>query len=86
MLTETQLSQLLQDLVLSEEALATIKVIRSSERSRHMKSVRRSVSGCYPSRNMRSSIQLESRRCELPYLYQIEHDNKDLEFYDQPSY
>lgn len=85
MLTETQLTQLLPDLVLSEEALAIMKEIRSSERSRRMTSARMNIRGCYPSRKMTSSIQLESRRYELPYIYQIEHDNKDLEFFDQPS-
>lgn len=85
MLTDHELLQLREGLKLSKRVVAEIKHIRPQGPSRGVRSARGSFSGRYPSRNMRSSIQLESCRCELPYLYQIEHDNKVLEFY-QPSF
>jgi putative transposase len=85
MLTDTQLLQLYQHFHLSKKAMAVIKSICSSELPPHARSARGNFSGRYPSRKMKSSIQLESRQHELPYIYQIEHDNKVLECYDQPS-
>jgi putative transposase len=42
------------------------------------------VSVRYPSRKMGVTIQAESHRVELAGLYEYEHDQQVLEFYDQP--
>lgn len=33
---------------------------------------------------MGQTIQFESHKVELPFIYQLEHDKSVLEFYDQP--
>ena len=85
MLTDIQLLQLCQHFHLSRKTKAILRSIRSSDPPPYARIARGNCSGPYPSRKMTSSIQLESRRLELPCIYQIEHDNKVLELYDQPS-
>jgi putative transposase len=77
--TNNQISQLCQHLSLSENALTFIRSIRSSELSLRARTARGNFSGCYPSHKMTSSIQFESRRIELPSIYQIEHDDNAVE-------
>ncbi len=60
-----------------------IEKVRSSEPSRRVGGSK-NVSGRYPSRKMGVTIQFESHRVELPIIYQLEHDEDVLEFYDQP--
>ncbi len=43
------------------------------------------VSVRYPSRKMGVTIRAESHRVELAGLYEYEHDQQVLEFYDQPA-
>lgn len=43
------------------------------------------VSGRYPSQKMGCTIQFESHRGELAFIYQLEHDATVLEFYDKPE-
>lgn len=69
---------------LSSEAIKNIQKIRSSEPSRKVRSGSKNVSGFYPSQKMGVTIQFESRTVELPAIYEKEHDNSVLEFYDQP--
>lgn len=69
---------------LSELARNVVEQIRSSAPSRRVGGGRRNVSGRYPSRKMRVTIQFESHKVELPFIYQLEHDNDVIEFYDQP--
>jgi putative transposase len=69
---------------LSEAAQNIIERIRSSEPSRRVGGGARNVSGRYPSRKMGVTVQFESHRVELPVIYQLEHDEDVLEFYDQP--
>jgi putative transposase len=83
--TDNQISQFCQHLSLSEKALTFIKSILSLELPLRARSARGNVSGCYPSHKMTSSMQFESRMIELPFIYQIEHDDKVLELFDQPS-
>jgi hypothetical protein len=45
---------------------------------------RDNVSGRYPSRKMGSTIQFESHRVELPFVYEMEHSTNVLEYYEQP--
>jgi len=84
-LTGHELLQLCEDLKFSEKAKVEIKGIPLQWPPRGVRFVRGYCSGRYPSRKMTSSIQLESRRLELPCIYQIERNNKVLELYDQPS-
>ncbi|QZN75520.1 TnsA endonuclease N-terminal domain-containing protein [Paenibacillus sp. DR312] len=62
-----------------------INRIRSGEPSRRVSSSMKNVSGRYPSEKMNFSIQYESHRVELPYIYSIEHQDSVLEYYDQPN-
>ncbi len=68
--------------------LATIELIasiRSAPPARRVQGRANNVSGTYPSRKMGLTIQFESHKVELWAIYQMEHDEKILEFYDQPS-
>lgn len=42
------------------------------------------MSGFYPSKKMGVTIQFESHRVELSAVYELEHDNDALEYFDQP--
>lgn len=68
----------------SKNAENTINQIRSSEPSRRVQSGRGSISGRFPSRKMGVTIQFESHKNELAYIYELEHDARVLEYYDQP--
>jgi putative transposase len=69
---------------LSEEARAVISNVRSSAPARRTGGGCRNVSGRYPSRKMGVTIQFESHRVELAFVYEMEHDSSVLEYYDQP--
>jgi transposase InsO family protein len=69
---------------LSERAQLTINQIRSSGPSRRVGGGKNNVSGRYPSRKMGVTIQFESHRVELAGIYEMEHDGRVLEYYDQP--
>lgn len=71
-------------LVLPERAQLTINQIRSSGPSRRVGGGRNNVVGRYPSRKMGVTIQFESHRVELAGIYEMEHDGRVLEYYDQP--
>jgi putative transposase len=86
MLTDQELLQLCKELKFDEEAVAEIKRIRSSGPSRRVRSARGNVSGGYPSPNTQFVAQFESHKNELPYIYQIDHDDDVLEYYDQPPF
>jgi transposase InsO family protein len=84
MLSPDEFDDWCHSLKLSEEARKTIEVIRSSEPSRRVGGGRKNVCGSYPSRKMGQTIQFESHKVELPFIYELEHDEDVLEFYDQP--
>ena len=86
MLKDYELLQLFQSCDFSQKAQAEIKRIRSSEPSRRVRSARGNMSGGYPSATMGFTIQFESHENELPFIYQIEHDEDVLEYYDQPPF
>jgi putative transposase len=71
-------------LALTEEARAKVAAARSQNPARRVGGGRRNVSGRYPSRKMGITIQFESHRVELPFVYEVEHDLQVLEYYDQP--
>lgn len=70
---------------ISLNAQKQIERIRNSEPSRRVSSGKRSVSGTYPSRKMGVTIQFESHKNELPFIYELEKDSNVLEYYDQPE-
>ncbi len=69
---------------LSQLAIQTLLFIRSQEPARRVGGGRKNVSGFYPSKKMGKTIQFESHKVELPFIYELEHDEDVLEFYDQP--
>lgn len=69
---------------LIETTRATITAVRSRNPTRRVGGGRQNVSGRYPSRKMGTTIQFESHRVELPFVYEMEHDPGVLEYYDQP--
>lgn len=69
---------------LTETARATVATARSPNPSRRVGGGGRNVCGRYPSRKMGTTIQFESHRVELPFVYELEHDPHVLEYYDQP--
>ncbi|MEH2174199.1 TnsA endonuclease N-terminal domain-containing protein [Nostoc sp.] len=79
-----QFDQWVARLQISEAGQKIIEKVRSSEPSRRVGGGSKNVSGRYPSRKMGVTIQFESHRVELPIIYQLEHDEDVLEFYDQP--
>ena len=85
MLNETQLIQFCDELGLSEPARAVINTIRASSPARQVRSSAKSVAARYPSRKMGVTIQAESHRNELAFIYELEYDDNVLEYYDQPS-
>jgi putative transposase len=70
-------------LSLSREVQAAIAKIRSTGPARRVGGGRKNVSGRYPSRKMGVTIQFESHRVELAFVYEMEHDPDVLEYYDQ---
>jgi putative transposase len=84
MLSAHELARLCERLGLSGEARAIVETIRSSPPTRRVRSAAGNVSVRYPSRKMGVTIQAESHRVELAGVYEYEHDQKVLEFYDQP--
>lgn len=84
MLSKTEFDVWCNSLNLSHQTQQIIERIRSSEPSRPVGGGSRNVFGRYPSRKMGVTIQFESHKVELPLIYQLEHDENVLEFYDQP--
>ncbi len=73
-----------QNLNLSERARSAIQDIRTANPSRRVGNRRGNVSGFYPSNKMGVTIQFESYRHELARIYELEHSQNVLEYYDQP--
>ena len=84
MLSEADLLSWCKRLALSEPAQAAISEVRSRNPARRVGGGRENVSGRYPSRKMGFTIQFESHRVELPFVYEMEHAASVLEYYDQP--
>lgn len=84
MLLDTEFDAWCYLLNLSRQSQELIERISSSQPSRYVGGGSKNVSGRYPSRKMGVAIQFESHRVELPFIYELEHDEDVLEFYDQP--
>lgn len=83
MLSSEEFLQWCGRLSLSLEAQAAIEQVRSAGPTRRVGGGRENVSGRYPSRKMGVTIQFESHRVELAFVYEMEHDPDVLEYYDQ---
>ena len=84
MLNETEFLLWRERLGLTEKAQRIVAEVRSRHPTRRVGGGRNNVHGRYPSRKMGVTIQFESHRVELPFVYQLEHDAAVLEYYDQP--
>ncbi len=84
MLSTTEFNAWCCHIHLPQHTQNLIEKIRASDPSRRVGGGRKNVSGRYPSRKMGVTIQFESHRVELPTIYEFEHDESVLEFYDQP--
>ncbi|PAX59524.1 TnsA endonuclease N-terminal domain-containing protein [Brunnivagina elsteri] len=84
MMTQEEFNQWCVNQSLSNQARIEIEKIRNACPSRSVGSRRQNVSGRYPSRKMGVTIQFESHKVELPFIYQLEHSGDVLEYYDQP--
>ena len=85
MLDEADFRSWCSRLRLTQAAREAIAAIRSGRPARCVGGGRRNVAGRYPSRKMGFTIQFESHRVELPFIYEAEHDSQVFEYYDQPS-
>jgi putative transposase len=83
-LTPEQLENYFDSLGLSQEARQAIRLIRTSDPSRAVQSGPGNVSVRYASEKMGVTIQAESHTGELAAVYDWEHDDDVLEFWDQP--
>jgi putative transposase len=84
MLTQEAFEDWCERLQLPPTTVNLIQHIRMSDPSRLVGGGKKNVSGRYPSQKMGVTIQFESHKVELPIIYQLEHDNTVLEYYDQP--
>lgn len=85
MLTDAECVAWARSTKLDGEAVDLVTTIRTSEPRRRVRSGRQNVSGRYPSGKMLRTIQFESHTVELPFIYQFEHDDDILEYWDQPA-
>jgi putative transposase len=83
MLSSEEFLQWCGRLSLSQEARQAVESVRSAGPTRRVGGGRDNVSGRYPSRKMGVTIQFESHRVELAFIYEMEHDPDVLEYYDQ---
>ncbi len=84
MLSESEFTGWCNHLHLPQQTQQLIQQIRSSDPSRRVGGGRKNVAGRYPSQKMGCIIQFESHKVELPHIYELEHDDDVLEYYDQP--
>jgi len=85
MLSEQDFAAWAKRMGLPDEALSVVANIRASNPARRVGGGHSNVTGRYPSRKMGVTIQFESHRVELPTVYELEHDDEVLEYWDQPN-
>jgi putative transposase len=85
MLSDQDFADWAKRIDLSDEALSLVAHIRSSNPARRVGGGLSNVTGRYPSRKMGVTIQFESHRVELATVYELEHDDEVLEYWDQPN-
>lgn len=84
MLNLEEIASWCERLNISGQARSVLDRVRSSGPARRVGGGRTNVIGRYPSRKMGVAIQFESHRVELAAIYEMEHDEETLEYYDQP--
>ena len=84
MLNETDFFLWRERLALTEKAKAAVTEVRLHNPTRRVGGGRKNVWGRYPSRKMGVTIQFESHRVELPFVFELQHNAVVLEYYDQP--
>lgn len=84
MLDVNALNHWFEELQVSQPARSLIETIRTASPSRNVRGGRSNVCGRYPSKKMGHTVQFESHRNELAFIYEYEHDENVLEYYDQP--
>ncbi len=85
-MTQEEFNQWCINQSVKASARQEIERIRNTLPSRSVGSRCKNVSGRYPSRKMGTTIQFESHKVELPFIYQLEHSEDVLEYYDQPPH
>ena len=83
-MNQREFQQWCQNLKLPNSTRELIESIRAAPPARRVQGRAGNVSGTYPSKKMGVTIQFESHKVELWAIYQMEHDQEVLEFYDQP--
>lgn len=83
-MNDSELGAWCKGLALDKTSCEIVIAVRSRGPTRRVGGGRSNVSGRYPSRKMGVTIQFESHRVELPFIYELEHDPSVLEYYDQP--
>ncbi len=83
-MNQREFQQWCQTLQLAASTCELIDSIRTAPPARRVQGRAGNVSGTYPSQKMGVTIQFESHKVELWAIYQMEHDQEVLEFYDQP--
>lgn len=73
MLNEAEFLLWCKRLGLTDKAQAIVAEVRSRHPTRRVGGGRSNVHGRYPSRKMGVTIQFESHRVELPFVYKLEH-------------
>ncbi len=84
MLSEQDFAAWAKRMGLTDEALSVVAHVRCSQPARRVGGGHSNVTGRYPSKKMGVTIQFESHRVELPTVYELEHDDGVLEYWDQP--
>ena len=85
MLNKVEIEQWYDRLNLSDAARAVIHQIRTSPPIRSVQSLKGNVSGRFPSQKMGVTIQFESHKNELAFIYEYEDDNDALEYLEQSA-
>ena len=86
MLDSQQLDILCRKLGVTESGRKLIDSIRESSPVRRVGGGRSNICVRFPSQKMGVTIQAESHKVELPFIYELEHDSDVIEYYDQPTH
>src|SRR5262249_11179746 len=83
-LTGLQFQHYCREHYLSAETIDLLARIRFSQPARRVQGRAGNVRGLYPSKKMGVMMQFESQSVELSAMYWMYHDEKVIEFYEQP--
>ena len=86
MMDSQQLDILCRKLGVTEHGRKLIDSIRKGSPVRRVGGGRSNICVRFPSQKMGVTIQAESHKVELPFIYELEHDSDAIEYYDQPAH